>query len=135
MQWTYLRITINTSYVVKLDLSQIRKFEFSEQKFEWNCSGAPKTFDDKIVQFRPSGLRVKLNNWTPALTTIRTQNVYIPKLDRKLSLIEVSKLQSMNLKFLPDIYNNEFIANGGYRAFGNAVNVKLVELIGEKLII
>ena len=113
---------------------QIRKFEFSDQKFEWNCSGAPKTFDDKIIQFRPSGLRVKLNNWTPALTTIRTQNVYIPKLGRKLSLIEVSKLQSMNLKYLPDIYNNKFISNGGYKAFGNAVNVELVRLIGENLI-
>ena len=126
----------NKKYIDKFLKSnpQIRKFEFSDQKFEWNCSGAPKTFDDKIIQFRPSGLRVKLNNWTPALTTIRTQNVYIPKLGRKLSLIEVSKLQSMNLKYLPDIYNNKFISNGGYKAFGNAVNVELVKLVGENLI-
>jgi hypothetical protein len=40
----------------------------------------------------------------------------------------------MNLKYLPDIYNNKFISNGGYKAFGNAVNVELVKLIGNNLI-
>ena len=114
---------------------ELKKLEFSDQKLEWNCSDAPKTLHDKIVQFRPSGVRIKLNNWNPALTTIRTQNVYIPKIKRKLSLLEIAKLQSMNLKYLPDIYNNKFIANGGFKAFGNAVNVNLVELIGKNLLI
>ena len=113
---------------------ELKKLEFSDQKLEWNCSDAPKTLHDKIVQFRPSGVRIKLNNWNPALTTIRTQNVYIPKIKRKLSLLEIAKLQSMNLKYLPDIYNNKFIANGGFKAFGNAVNVNLVELIGKNLL-
>ena len=90
--------------------------------------------DDKIIQFRPSGVRIKLNNWSPALTTIRTQNIYIPKIERKLSLKEVAKLQSMNLKYLPDIYNYKFIPNGGYKAFGNAVNVDLVKLIAKNLL-
>ena len=40
----------------------------------------------------------------------------------------------MNLKYFPDIYDNKFIANGGYKAFGNAVNVNLVELIGKNLL-
>lgn len=112
---------------------QIKDFEFSYQKFEWSCQGADRTFDDKIIQFRPSGLRVKLNNWSPALTTIRTQNIYIPKLKRKLSLLERFKLQSMEIDHLPDIHDGKYIPNGGYKALGNAVNVKLVRLIAEKL--
>ena len=114
---------------------QLLDFEFSYQKFEWSCQGGNRTFKDKILQFRPSGLRVKLNNWIPALTTVRTQNSYIPELKRKISLIELMKLQSMNLEYLPDIYDGKFMPNGGYRAFGNAVNTEVVKLIGEKLLI
>lgn len=113
---------------------ELKNFEFSWQKLEWSCQGAERTFDDKIIQYRPSGLRIKLNNWSPALTTIRTQNVYIPKLKRKLSLVERMKLQSMELKHLPDIYNGKFIANGGFKALGNAVNVDVVKLIAENLL-
>lgn len=114
--------------------AEIHQFDFSYQKLEWSCQNAPRTFDDKIIQFRPSGLRVKLNNWAPALTTVRTQNVYIPKLGRKLSLQEIAKLQSMNLEHHPDIYDGNFISNGGYRAFGNAVNVEVVKLIAKNLL-
>ena len=117
-----------------LSNSKLKHFKFSYQKLEWSCQGAPRTFDDKILQFRPSGLRVKLNNWAPALTTVRTQNVYIPKLKRKLSLLEISKLQSMELNHLPDIYDGKFIANGGFKAFGNAVNVEVVRLIAKNLL-
>ena len=113
---------------------KLKEFEFSYQKLEWSCSGAQRTFDDKIIQFRPSGLRVKLNNWSPALTTIRTQNIYMPKIKRKLSLLELSKLQSMEIKHLPDIYDGKFVPNGGYKAFGNAVNVEVVRLIAKNLL-
>ena len=79
-------------------------------------------------------MRVKLSNWSPALTTVRTQNIYIPKIKRKLSLFELAKLQSMDIKHLPDIYDGKFVPNGGYRAFGNAVNVELVRLIAKNLL-
>ena len=113
---------------------KLKDFQFSYQKLEWSCSRAQRNFDDKIIQFRPSGLRVKLNNWSPALTTIRTQNIYIPKIKRKLSLLELSKLQSMEIKHLPDIYDGKFVPNGGYKAFGNAVNVEVVRLIAKNLL-
>tara|TARA_B110000238_G_scaffold114481_1_gene124242 strand:- start:975 stop:1460 length:486 start_codon:yes stop_codon:yes gene_type:complete len=113
---------------------KLKTFDFSYQKLEWSCQRGARTFDDKIIQYRPSGLRVKLNNWSPALTTIRTQNIYIPKINRKLSLLELSKLQSMDIKHLPDIYDGKFVPNGGYRAFGNAVNVEVVRLIAKNLL-
>lgn len=110
-------------------------FEFSHQKFEWNCKGEKNILTDKLIQFRPSGIRVKRKNWSPALTTVRTQNVFYPKIGRQLSVLENSKLQSLELKFLPDIKKGRFYPNGGHRALGNAVNVKLVKLIAENLLI
>ena len=113
---------------------QFRRLNFSSQKFEWSCAGASKTFADKLIQFRQSGLRVKLNNWAPAVTTVRTQNIFIPKLNRKMSHVENAKLQSLNLKHLPDIHKGKFHANGGYKAIGNAVNVEVVRLVAKELL-
>jgi DNA (cytosine-5)-methyltransferase 1 len=113
---------------------QFRKLNFSSQKFEWCCAGAAKTFEDKLIQFRPSGLRVKLNNWAPALTTVRTQNLFIPRINRKLSHVENAKLQSLELKYLPDIRDEKFHSNGGFKAIGNAVNSEVVRLIAYNLL-
>ncbi len=110
-------------------------FDFSNQKFEWNCKGEELTLNNKLIQFRPSGLRVKKSNWSPAITTVKSQNIFYPKIGRQLSLRETLKLQSLELDFLPDIHNGKFISNGGYKAIGNSVNVKVVKLIGEKLLI
>ena len=40
----------------------------------------------------------------------------------------------MELDNLPDIYDGKFIPNGGYKAFGNAVNAKVVKLIAKNLL-
>ncbi len=108
---------------------KLEGLEFSNQKFEWSCKGEKNNLDDKIIQFRQSGLRVSKSNWFPALTTVKTQNIYLPKLDRKMSIKEAAQLQSMQkLKKIPDH------TNGGYKAFGNAVNVEVVKLIAKNLL-
>lgn len=108
---------------------KLEGLEFSNQKFEWSCKGENNNLEDKIVQFRQSGLRVSKSNWFPALTTVKTQNIYLPKLDRKMSIKEAAQLQSMqNLLHKPG-HNN-----GGYKAFGNAVNVEVVKLIAKNLL-
>lgn len=110
--------------------SKILNFEFSYQKFEWACKGEKHTFNDKIIQFRQSGLRVSRNRWFPALTTISTQRPYMPFANRKMTVNELSQLQSLQkLKYKPE-FNN-----GAKTAYGNAVNSKIVELIAKNLII
>ncbi len=107
---------------------KIKKFETSHQKFEWNCGKEPLTITDKIVQFRPSGIRVKLPTYSPALVTT-TQIPIFPWLGRYMTTREAAKLQCMeNLKELPPT------APKAFRALGNAVNVGIVKLIATKLL-
>ena len=108
---------------------KIMDFEFSYQKFEWACKGEKQTLDDKIIQFRQSGLRVSRDRWFPALTTVSTQRPYMPFANRKLTVDELSQIQSLhNLKYKP-LFNN-----GAKKAYGNAVNAEIVKLIAKELL-
>lgn len=120
-------------------IDEIRQpgFENSHQKFEWNCGTEehPNLYS-KIVQFRPSGLRVKQPTYSPALVLTTTQIPIIPwvttpngEQGRYMTRQEGARLQCMEgLKEYPDTIANAF------KAFGNAVNVEVVKRIAEKLI-
>jgi DNA (cytosine-5)-methyltransferase 1 len=59
-------------------MKKIKKIKaHSYQKLEWSCKGEPTSLDDKIIQFRPSGVRISRNKWVPTLTTVKTQNIYL----------------------------------------------------------
>ncbi len=122
-------------------LPEIRRegFENSHQKFEWNCGNGKnikKTLKDKIVQFRPSGIRVKLPTYSPALVLTTTQIPIFPwiktpegEVGRYMTKKEAARIQCMeDLKEYPNTIAEAF------RAFGNAVNVEVVRLIAERLL-
>ena len=113
-------------------------FENSHQKFEWNCSSANTTHTvyDKIIQFRPSGIRVKLPTYSPALVHTTTQIPIFPWVKtpdgnqgRYMTIREGARLQCMEgLKEYPDTIASAF------KAFGNAINVEVVKQIASELL-
>jgi DNA (cytosine-5)-methyltransferase 1 len=77
-------------------LPKIKDFENSHQKFEWNCGIEDNpTIFNKIIQFRPSGIRVKKPTYSPALVLTTTQIPIFPWLERYMTRKEAVKLQCM----------------------------------------
>ena len=128
-------------------LKQIKDWENSHIKFEWNCGKNEKlTLEDKLIQFRASGIRVKLTTFAPALNLVGTQIPILPWIKgvpkddyreadrgRYLSIKEAARLQGMeNIS----LRSQEFSLSNTriYEALGNAVNVHIVKLIAEKFL-
>lgn len=109
-------------------IPSIQKFPHSLQKLEWNCKGAPRDIWQKIIRFRPSGVRVKLPTTAPSLNTIDTQIPIVGWERRFMTMRECARLHGMW-----DIYLPEMITPA-IRALGNAVNVEIVRQIAESLI-
>ena len=118
--WKKYYIRANRKFYAKhktwLDewIPKILDFENSHQKLEWNCGNKiPLKMNDKILQFRPSGIRVKMPNFSPALVITSTQIPIFPWLGRYMTHREAAKLQGMNkLKELPKTTAKAFKAVG-----------------------
>lgn len=128
---------------------KIKSFENSHLKLEWNCGDdAEPILEDKIIQFRASGIRVKLPTFSPALNLVGTQIPILPwvKLPkdtlkpgepdhgRYITRWEAAKLQGMmKLKFGDSTF--ALSTTRSYEALGNAVNVTVVKHIAKNLIV
>lgn len=123
-------------------VKKLEGWDNSFMKLEWNC---PKEgnmrIDEHIVQFRPSGIRVKQNNYSPALTFVSSQVpilMWMPyeKEDgtkgkgRFMTVKEAARVQGMGeLSF-------EGLAKARiYEALGNAVDVEIIKMIAKQLFI
>jgi len=100
----------------------------SWKKFEWNCGEGNRDLSNYIIQFRASGVRIKRADFFPSLVTVSTQIPIIGWQGRYLTPAEGARIQSFGPIELPDSIGVCF------GALGNAVNVKLVELIAERLL-
>ena len=129
-------------------IKKVENFETSFQKMEWNCKyEVDFTLMDKLIQFRASGIRVKLPTFAPALNLVGTQIAVLPwvripdsilndgepKYGRYMTIKEAARLQGMDcLKFGDE--NFRLSKNRTYEALGNAVNVEVVKMIASNLL-
>lgn len=99
----------------------VRQFIPTYRKFEWQVANKIHDVYEGIIQFRPSGIRVKQPTEAPTLVAM----VHVPiigKYKRRITINEARKLQSF-----PENYDfsNETDFNA-YKQLGNAVNVDVI---------
>lgn len=136
---------------------KIKSWPNSFQKLEWNCMGDSNTnLKDKIIQLRPSGIRVKKPTFSPALTFMGTQIPILPwvkipqeclpkynkaeleKYGLKKSDIQYGRFltvrEAATLQGMKELDFNGMSTKRIYEALGNAVNVEVVRKIAEEII-
>jgi len=101
----------------------------SWQILEWRGLRDNININNHIVQFRASGIRILKPNIAPSLIAMTpTQIPIIPSQSRYVSKHEAAKLQHLEgLKCLPNDTKDAF------KALGNAVNAKIIEIISKSL--
>lgn len=103
-------------------------FYGAKAKFEWQAGKNPEgDIWNTIMQFRPSGLRVKVPTYFPALVAI-TQTSIVGSLGRRITPREAARLQSF-----PEEFKIHPEDRRAYKQFGNAVNARLALLFGAHL--
>jgi len=100
---------------------KIRSFIPTYRKFEWQVANKITDVYDGIIQFRPSGIRVKQPTESPTLVAM----VHVPiigKYKRRITINEARKLQS----FPKDYDFSKETKFNAYKQLGNAVNVEVI---------
>lgn len=99
----------------------LEDFTHTEQKFEWQCGPNYKSLWDGIIQFRPSGIRVKQPTEFPTLVAMVHKPI-IGKYKRYITIREAARLQSF-----PEDYDfSQESSFNAYKQLGNAVNVDVI---------
>jgi DNA (cytosine-5)-methyltransferase 1 len=101
-------------------------FPSSRRKFEWQA-GKTHTLWECSIQLRPSGIRAKRLNYSPALVAIAQTPIMGP-LRRRLTVDECAMLQGFHQDF--DWLDQRPLQS--MKQLGNAVNVGVVRYVFEK---
>lgn len=95
----------------------LKDFPPSRRKFEWQAGKNESVFDC-LIQFRPSGIRVKKPNYAPSAVAINQTSIVGP-LQRRLAISEVAYLQG-----LPSWFEfHDQSESISYKQLGNGISV------------
>lgn len=110
----------------------LKDFAPTHHKMEWQCGTRINSVWEGVIQFRPSGVRIKTPDCFQALVAM-VQIPIIGKYKRKLTVEEAARLQSFPIDaeiepFIPDENRQQ-----AYKQFGNSVNIEVIKKSAEQL--
>jgi DNA (cytosine-5)-methyltransferase 1 len=111
-------------------IRKLATFPPSLRKLEWNCQGEERDLWKHVLQFRPSGLRVKRYTSCPALVAMTTTQV--PVLGPKRRFI--TRVEGLRLQGFPDGHSLSRARERAFQALGNAVHVGVVKELARRLV-
>lgn len=100
-------------------------FPSSYRKLEWNCQGEDRDLWRYVLQFRPSGLRVKRYTSSPSLVAMTSTQIPILGPEKRF----LTRVEGLRLQGFPDDHNLPISRDKAFQALGNAVHVDVVEAI------
>lgn len=119
-----------SEYVPSSWMVKLRKFPASLRKLEWNCQGEERDLWKHVLQFRPSGLRVKRYTSCPALVAMTSTQIPILGPKRRF----ISRVEGLRLQGFGDRHALPKSRERAFGALGNAVHVGVVKAIMSRLI-
>ena len=111
-------------------VSGLQEFPPSLRKLEWNCQGEERDLWRHILQFRPSGLRVKRYQNSPSLVAMTSTQIPILGPERR----HLSRVEGLRLQGFPDHHRVPNSKDATFKALGNAVHVDVVHQIAARLL-
>jgi DNA (cytosine-5)-methyltransferase 1 len=111
-------------------ISNLRAFPPSLRKLEWNCQGESRNLWNHVLQFRPSGLRVKRYTNVPALVAMTTTQIPLLGPERRF----LTRVEGLRLQGFPDDHRLPNSRERSFAALGNAVHVGVIATIAEQIL-
>lgn len=118
--------------------NNLEEFTPTHRKFEWQAGTSINSIWEGVIQFRPSGIRVKTPTCFPALVAM-VQIPIIGKYKRRLTVEEAGRLQSFPNPTRDEskMSKNSFLCDTNdqqaYKQFGNSVNVEVMKACAKAL--
>lgn len=117
-------------YFSKRWIKVLRTFPPSLRKLEWNCQGEERDLWKYVLQFRPSGLRVKRYSTSPSLVAMTSTQIPVLGPQRRF----LTRVEGLRLQGFPDSHKIPMSRTKTFQALGNAVHVGVVRAIAQKLL-